>query len=157
MKKWIITTILFSLALLMLAGCGETKVEEIAVPETTPLETTTQPQPVQPQPAPTPPSQSSFETVGMFDNGRLMVAISYYVANPTKADITRQCDVMKARFIDSDITTNLRISFFDDRAMTPDYAAGYDIPEANQPFEVANYYYNASNSETRLLFLKTIP
>lgn len=93
----------------------------------------------------------------MFDNSPVMVAVSYYVQNPAKTDITEECEALKARFIDSGITKNLRVSFFDDRANTPDYSGGYDIPEASQPYEVANYFFNANNSETDLRFLKTIP
>lgn len=161
-KYLILVALLFLLvASLVFAGCGSGATTTEETSPTTPQSASTATQPSTPAPAPapapTPVSQSSFETVGMFDNSPAMVAITYYVANPTKADITTQCNEMKARFIDSGITTNLRISFFDDRANTPDYSGGVDIPESSQPYEIANYYYNASNSQTRLLFLKPIP
>jgi len=102
-------------------------------------------------------NESGFETIGMFDNSPEMIGISYYVTNPNKASIEATCNEMKARFIDSDRTTLLKIDFFDDRDNTPDYSGGFDIPESSFPCQVANYYYNSSNSATRLLFLKEIP
>ena len=154
MRK-VILAIAVGLAItVILAGCGgqspQPALENSQEPETP---TTASSQPSTPQPT----SQSSFETVGMFDNSPVMVAVSYYVQNPAKTDITEECKALKARFIDSGITKNLRVSFFDDKANTPDYAGGYDIPEVSQPYEVANYFFNANNSQTELQFLKTIP
>lgn len=161
MRRNTIKVILIFLSVLLLTsfvliGCGEEASVTESTPDvqTTPRSTATTPAQTTP---PAAPSQSSFETVGMFDNSPAMIAISYYVTNPTKADITDQCAEMKKRFIDGNITTNLRISFFDDRANTPDYAGGYDIPEASQAAEVANYFYNANNGATDLQFLKPIP
>ena len=154
MRKVVLVIALVLAITVMLAGCGgqspPSALENSPEPEVT---TTPSSQPSTPQPT----SQSSFETVGMFDNSPVMVAVSYYVQNPAKTDITEECEALKARFIDSGITKNLRVSFFDDRANTPDYSGGYDIPEASQPYGVANYFFNANNSETDLRFLKTIP
>ena len=154
MRKVVLVIALVLAITVILAGCGEQSpqpaLENSQEPETP---TTASSQPSTPQPT----SQSSFETVGMFDNSPVMVAVSYYVQNPTKTEITEECEALKTRFIDSGITKNLRVSFFDDRANTPDYSGGYDIPEASQPYEVANYFFNANNSETDLRFLKTIP
>jgi len=161
--KLILVFLVGLLLMFALIGCGgsEEATEVQTLPggpnATTPKPAATTPAPPQTTP-PAPASASTFETVGMFDNSPAMVAISYFVTNPIKAEITAQCDEMKARFIDGGVTTNLRISFFDDRALTPDYAGGYDIPEASQAAEVANYYFNADNNNaTRLLFLKGIP
>ncbi|MDD5747897.1 MAG: hypothetical protein PHP64_02415 [Actinomycetota bacterium] len=144
-----------------IASIGEK--EESTKPEVSKTSTEEETTPEVTSPKAQAPDISEFEPVGFFDNRPAMYGISYYVTSPTKADIKALCDEMKVRYIDTGLTTNLQVDFFDNLENTPDFKTYHEdygyyyFPDSCEPYHVANYYYNANNNATRLLFLKDIP
>lgn len=159
MKKF--SVILVGLTIILLiSGCGNSTPQEATetqamksgltreIPKKTAPAYTPETAPVTTTP-PAPSSNTKFEQIGAYNpQGTFeagLEADSYYVLNPTKSAIRQFCEEQQKERLGElkDLNRSLVISFYDDKAHTPNYAQGYDPSDQSEDaYRIADYVIN---------------
>jgi len=91
----------------------------------------------------------NFTLVGHWDRGDAFQVYTYYVSNPTQADIQAFCDLLKRQ---KGATGIIHGHFYDRLDVVPDLADEYSFSAESDAHKIAHYVRNPNSGTDRLRF-----